>query len=86
MNAKIIFSDAPYWNKRSLKISNHLVLVCIFYRPEGDQFFTIFMVQNHKIEDIFTMQCDWDLKVYMYMLGNNVHKHAKFQVDSSIDV
>ena len=22
----------------------------------------------------------------MYMLGNNVHKHAKFQIDSSIDV
>ena len=22
----------------------------------------------------------------LYMLGNNVHKHAKFQVDSSIDV
>ena len=32
------------------------------------------------------MQCDWDLKVYMYMLGNNVHNYAKFQVDSSIDV
>ena len=36
-----------YWNKRSLKFSNHLlVAICIFYRPEGDQFFTIFMVQN----------------------------------------
>ena len=44
------------------------------------------MVQNHKIEDIFTMQCAWDFKVYMYMLGNNVHKNAKFQVDSSIYV
>ena len=44
------------------------------------------MVQNHKIEGIFTMQCDWDLKVYKYMLGDNVHEHAKFQIDSSIDV
>ena len=86
MNAKIIFSEATYWNKRSLKISNHLVVICAFYRPEGDQFLTVFMVQNHKIEDIFTMQYDWDLKVYMYMLGNNVHNHAKSQVDSSIDV
>ena len=56
MNAKIIFSEAPYGIKCSLKISNHLVLICIFYRPEGDQFFTVFMVQNHKIEDIFTIQ------------------------------
>ena len=56
MNAKIIFSEAPYWIKRSLKISNHLVVICIFYRREGDQFFTVFMVQNHKIEDIFTIQ------------------------------
>ena len=56
MNAKIIFSEAPYGIKRSLKISNHLVIICIFYRPEGDQFFTVFMVQNHKIEDIFTIQ------------------------------
>ena len=39
MNAKILFSDAPYWNKRSLKISNHLVVICVFYWPEGDQFF-----------------------------------------------
>ena len=39
MNAKIVFSEAPYWNKRSLKISNHLVVICVFYRPEGDQFF-----------------------------------------------
>ena len=36
MNAKFTFSDAPYWNKRSLKISNHLVVICVFYRPEGD--------------------------------------------------
>ena len=42
MNAKIIFSEAPYGIKRSLKISNHLVVICIFYRPEGDQFFTVF--------------------------------------------
>ena len=48
MNAKIIFSDAPYGNKGSLKISNHLVVICVFYRPEGDQFFTVSMVQNHK--------------------------------------
>ena len=58
MNAKIIVSDAPYSNKRSLKFSNHLVVIYVFYRPEGDQFFTTFMVQNHKIEDIFTMHCD----------------------------
>ena len=32
------------------------------------------------------MQCDRDLKVYMYMLGNSIHKHDKFQVDSSIDL
>ena len=32
------------------------------------------------------MQCDWNLKVYMYMLGNNMQKHAKFQVLGSIDV
>ena len=56
MNAKFIFSDAPYWNKPSLKISNHVVVICVFYRPEGNQFFIVFMVQNHKIEDIFTMQ------------------------------
>ena len=36
MNAKFTFSDEPYWNKRSLKISNHLVVICVFYRPEGD--------------------------------------------------
>ena len=58
MNAKIIFSDAPYWNKRSLKISNHLVVICVFYRRFYDVFTDVFMVQNHKIEDIFTMQCD----------------------------
>ena len=58
MNAKFTFSDAPYWNKRSLKISNHLVVICVFYRPEGDHLLQFFMVQNHKIEGIFTMQCD----------------------------
>ena len=35
---EIIVSDAPYWNKRSLKISSHLVVICVFYRPEGEQF------------------------------------------------
>ena len=49
-------------------------------------FWSLFIVKSHKIEDIFTMQCDSALKVYMYMWGNNVHNHAKFQVDSSIDV
>ena len=53
MKAKIIFSDAAYWNKGSLKISNHLVVICVFYRPEGDQFFTVFMVQNHKNRGYF---------------------------------
>ena len=55
MNAKFTFSDAPYWNKRSLKISNHLVVICVFYRPEGDHLLQFLW---YKIEDIFTMQCD----------------------------
>ena len=29
MNVQIIFSDAPYRNKRFPKISNNLVLICV---------------------------------------------------------
>ena len=57
MNAKIIFSDAPYWNKRSLKISNHLVVICVFYRPEGIQMFLPFLWYKITKSRIFS-QCN----------------------------
>ena len=42
MNVINIFSDAPYRNKHFLKILNHLVVICVFYRPECDKFLTAF--------------------------------------------
>ena len=35
MNAQIIFSDAPYLNKHSLKISYPYIEKRVFYRPES---------------------------------------------------
>ena len=35
MNAQIIFSDAPYQNKHSLKISHPYIQKRVFYRPES---------------------------------------------------
>ena len=35
MNAQIIFSDAPYRNKHSLKISHPYIEKRVFYRPES---------------------------------------------------
>ena len=49
MNVKITFSDALYRYKHSLKISNRLVVICVFYRPESTQFLVIFITRNQKI-------------------------------------
>ena len=46
MNFKITFSDASYQYKHSLKISNHLVKICVFYRQNALNFWSFFPIQR----------------------------------------
>ena len=50
MKAKIIFSDAPYCSKYSLKILGRLLVICVFYRPECAQFLVFFFHFNGYIQ------------------------------------